>query len=274
MTLTLAAHTVSDAAGSNATTATVTRNTDTTNALQVTITNSDPNDVTVPQTVTIPAGATSVTFPVGTINNHVVEGTQTATLTASATGEVSGSDTLTVTDTNVPTLTVVLNSHTVNETDPNPATYGTVTRNTPTTTALTVSLLSNEINKLTVPATVTIPAGATSATFPVTVVNDQQIDGNKTATITASASGFLTGSDSAVVVDDNIPTLSLTLADHDRQRGRRRRRDDGHRLDRQPREPADHDHPHQQRHDGRDGSHIRRDRCRAGIRQFPDRGRR
>ena len=106
----------------------------------MTITNSDPNDVTVPQTVTIPAGATSVTFPVGTINNHVVEGTQTATLTASATGEVSGSATLTVTDTNVPTLTVVLNSHTVNETDPNPATYGTVTRNTPTTTALTVSL--------------------------------------------------------------------------------------------------------------------------------------
>ena len=213
LTLTLAAHTVSDAAGSNATTATVTRNTDTTNSLLVTITNSDPNDVTVPATVTIPAGATSVTFPVGTINNHVVEGTQTATLTASATGEVSGSATLTVTDTNVPTLTVVLNSHTVNETDPNPATYGTVTRNTPTTTALTVSILSNEINKLTVPATVTILAGATSATFPVTVVNDEQIDGNETATITASASGFVTGSDSAVVVDDNIPTLSLTLAD-------------------------------------------------------------
>ena len=213
LSLTLATQSVSDAAGADATTATVTRNTDTTNSLQVTITNSDPNDVTVPQTVTIPAGATSVTFPVGTIDNDVVEGTQTATLTASATGEASGSATLTVTDTNVPTLTVVLNSHTVNETDANPATYGTVTRNTPTTTALTVSLLSNEINKLTVPATVTIPAGASSATFPVTVVNDQQIDGNETATITASSSGFQAGSDSAVVVDDNIPTLSLTLAE-------------------------------------------------------------
>ena len=78
---------------------------------------------------------------------------------------------------------------------------------------MTVSLLSNEINKLTVPATVTIPAGATSATFPVTVVNDEQIDGNETATITASASGFQSGSDSAVVVDDNVPTLSLTLAE-------------------------------------------------------------
>src|SRR5262249_5355131 len=145
--------------------------------------------------------------------NHVVEGTQSATLTAGATGMVSGSDTLTVTDTNVPTLTVVLNSHTVNETDPNPATTGTVTRNTPTTTALTVSLLSNATNKLTVPASVTIPAGAISTIFPVTVVNDQQIDGNQTATITASAGGFQGGSDSAVVVDANVPMLSLTLAD-------------------------------------------------------------
>ena len=174
----------------------------------------------------------------------------------------------------MPTLTVVLNSHTVNETDLNPATYGTVTRNTPTTSALTVSLLSNEINKLTVPATVTILAGATSATFPVTVVNDEQIDGNETATITTSASGFVTGSDSAVVVDDNIPTLSLTLADTTVSEAARRRRDDGHRLDCQPREPATHDPPHQQRHDGRNGSHIRRDRCRPGIREFPDRGRR
>jgi hypothetical protein len=58
----------------------------------------------------------------------------------------------------VPTLTVVLNSQMINETDSNPASYGTVTRNTPTTSALTVSLLSNEINKLTVPATIRLTA--------------------------------------------------------------------------------------------------------------------
>ena len=211
LTLTLACTHSSDAAGANATTATVTRNTDTTEALTVTIGNSDPNDVSAPQTVTIPAGATSATFAVGTINNHVVEGTQTATLTAAAAGLASGSDTLTVTDTNVPTLTVALNGHTVNETDPNPATYGTVTRNTPTTAALTVSLASSNMKKLNVPATVTIPAGAASVTFPVTVVNDGQIDGNQTTMITASAAGFQPGSDSADVVDDNIPSLTLSL---------------------------------------------------------------
>ena len=117
-----------------------------------------------------------------------------------------------MTNVNVPALTVVLNSHTVNETDTNPATYGTVTRDTPTTSALTVSLLSSNTNKLTVPATVTIPAGQVSVTFPVTVVNDGTIDGNESATITASASGFQSGSDSATVIDDNVPQLTLTLA--------------------------------------------------------------
>ena len=107
---------------------------------------------------------------------------------------------------------MVLNSHLVNETDTNPATIGTVTRDTPTASALTVSLLSSNTKKLTVPATVTIPAGQLSATFPVTVINDATIDGNESATITASASGFQNGSDSATVVDDTVPTLSLTLA--------------------------------------------------------------
>ena len=213
LTLTLASNTVSNGAGSDATTATVTRNTDTTDALVVTIANSDTTDVSVPQTVTIPAGATSVTFAVGTINTGIADGNQTATLTATATGLATGSAGLTVTNVNVPALTVVLNSQTVNETDPNPATYGTVTtQRRRRRAALTVSLLSSDTNKLTVPATVTIPAGRTSATFPVTVVNDEQIDGNETATITASASGFQSGSDSAIVVDDNVPTLTLTLA--------------------------------------------------------------
>ncbi len=212
LTLALASHQVSDGAGGSATTATVTRNTATTNALVVTLANSDPAGVSIPATVTIPAGQASVTFPVGTINPGVVVGTQTATLTASATGLASGSDILTVTDVNVPTLTLSLGSHAIDESAANPATTGTLTRNTDTTTPLVVALFSSATGKLSVPATVTIPAGQASATFSVTVVNDQQIDGDTTVTATASAAGFVTGADSAVVIDANIPALALTLA--------------------------------------------------------------
>ena len=211
LTLTLASTTESDAAGANATTATVTRNTSTTSALLVTITNSDPNDVTVPATVTIPAGATSATFAVGTINNDVVEGTQTATLTASATGLVSGSATLSVTDTNVPTLGVSFNVSSVEDNATNPAGTGTVTSNDPAAEPLTVTLTSNNGLKLTVPHTVTIPAGQTAVQFPLTVLNDQQIDGDANVTVTATASGFTNGAGVLDVLDANIPTMTLTL---------------------------------------------------------------
>ncbi len=212
LALSLANHSVSDTAGASATTATVTRNTDTSDPLVLTLTNSNPASVSIPQTITIPAGQTSVTFPAGTIDSGLAVGTQTATLTASAVSMVAGSDMLTVTDVNVPTLTLALGNHSIDENAANPATTGTLTRNTPTSSPLVVSLASNSIKKLRVPATVTIPAGQASVTFPVTVVNDGQIDGNTTATISAGSSGFVLGADSAVVVDDNVPTLHLALA--------------------------------------------------------------
>src|SRR5262249_17989621 len=102
LTLALTTHSVSDGAGAGAPTAVVTRNADPSAPLVVALANSNPASVSIPQTVTIPSGQASATFAVGTINPGMVVGRQTATLTASATGFVSGSDTLTVTDVNVP----------------------------------------------------------------------------------------------------------------------------------------------------------------------------
>ena len=273
MTLTPASNTVSNGAGSNATRATVTRNTSTTSPLLVTIANSDTTDVSVPQTVTIPTGATSATFAVGTINTGIADGNQIATLTATAAGLTNGSAGLTVTNVNVPALSVVLNSHLVNETDTNPATIGTVTRDTPTASALTVSLLSSNTKKLTVPATVTIPAGQLSATFPVTVINDATIDGNESATITASASGFQNGSDSATVVDDNVPTLSLTLAQSTVSEAGGANATTGTVSIKSPStEPLTIVLGSSSHRECRHGARIGRDRRRARVREFPDRG--
>ncbi len=214
LALEIANHTVSTGDGASATTATVSRNTPTTSSLVVAISNSDPTDVTVPATVTIPAGDASATFTIGTINNEIVEGTQTAQLTASASNLASGTDTLTINDINVPTLTLSLSSGSIDENATNPAGTGTVTRNTSDAGPLTVSLASNSTNKLQIPATVTIPAGQTSVTFPLTVVNDYQVDGDATATVVASAPGFVTASNSVTVVDENIPALNLSFAQH------------------------------------------------------------
>ncbi|MDB5329637.1 MAG: hypothetical protein JWP03_788, partial [Phycisphaerales bacterium] len=214
LTLTLASHSVAISAGANATTAIVSRNGSTASPLSVTITNPDSNDLTTPATVIIPAGQSSVSFNVGTIDTAVAQGSQNVTLTASANGTAPGSDTLTITDSRLPALTVSLSSHSISESSPNPAATGMVTRNTSTAGALVVKLVSNATNKLQVPATVTIPAGQSSATFDITVLNDQQIDGDAVATISASAADFASGSDAATVLDVNIPTMTLTLTDH------------------------------------------------------------
>ena len=90
----------------------------------------------------------------------------------------------------------------VTETDANPATTGTVSRTGgDNAEALTVSLSSDDTSELTVPATVEIPAGAASATFDATVVDDTNVDGDRAVVVMASAPGVGSGSTGITVVD-------------------------------------------------------------------------
>lgn len=75
------------------------------------------------------------------------------------------------------------------------------------TEALTVSLTSSDPSKLTVPATVTIPAGASSAYFRYTGV---ELSNDPSLVISASASGHATATVSAKVV---APTLNIYSID-------------------------------------------------------------
>lgn len=65
-----------------------------------------------------------------------------------------------------------------------------------------VTLSSSDTTEATVPATVTILANQTSANFDVIAVNDSFPDGNKTATITASAADATTPTFDVTVQDD------------------------------------------------------------------------
>ncbi|MEB3214332.1 MAG: Calx-beta domain-containing protein [Leptolyngbyaceae bacterium] len=78
----------------------------------------------------------------------------------------------------------------------------TVTRAGDTSAPLVVTLASSDTSEAIVPATVQIPAGQASATFAVTAVDDNVIDGTQTSTITASAAGFATGSTTLDITDN------------------------------------------------------------------------
>lgn len=102
-------------------------------------------------------------------------------------------------------LTVSLDASSISENGGSAT--GTVTRNTTTVGDMVVSLASDDVTEATVPATVTIPDGSTSATFTVTGVDDAIVDGTQTVTITASAAGINDGQASIDVTDDDAPAL-------------------------------------------------------------------
>lgn len=91
---------------------------------------------------------------------------------------------------------------TFSESATNPAATGTVTRTGPTAADLIVNLASNDTTEATVPATVTIVAGQSSATFNVTAVDDSFPDGNRVVTLTATAADSTPGTFNITVNDD------------------------------------------------------------------------
>ncbi len=87
----------SEAAGSEASTVTVTRIGSTDTALAVTL-DSDNAKVSVPDIVVIPAGRASADFTIDAADDDIFEGTHIVTLTASASGFADGTVTVSVTD--------------------------------------------------------------------------------------------------------------------------------------------------------------------------------
>ncbi len=224
-------------AGNGAATGTVTRDTNPNDPnlpnsgdLTVFLSSSNNNWVTVPQSVVIPHGQASATFAINAINDHLIEGTRNIKITASATAtdtlsgkpfsngyvEVMEADA----NSTIPNLTLNLGATQVTKNTPNPATIATITLSPVNPVEdLTIDLHSSNDMAITVPGMIMVPAGASSVTFPVTVINDGMIDGTQTVTITANVSDTIHGFDIAQggasqtiqVLDTMGPTLSVNL---------------------------------------------------------------
>ncbi len=61
-------------------------NTDTGSAIVVNLQSGDTTEATVPATVVIPAGQSQASFPITAVDDALLDGTQTVTITASAVG--------------------------------------------------------------------------------------------------------------------------------------------------------------------------------------------
>ena len=151
----------------------------------VTLSSNNPAVAAVPASVTVPAGATSVTFSVTTT---AVNSNTPVVITASYAGAPQ-----------VTTLTVepLLSSLAINPSmvAGGSGSTGTVQLNAPAPAdGLTVILSNTNAAVVTAPPSVAVPAGATTASFPITT---NAVDGTSTSTITATY--------------DNSPTAILTI---------------------------------------------------------------
>ncbi len=173
----------------------------------VTLSSSDTSELTVPATVTIPGGAASVPFTVTFVDDNIDDGTIPVTISASGPGIASGQMVVNVADHETVTLTVsklqFLENSGVG------AAVGTVTRSDiDSANALVVSLSSSDLSEVTVPSSVTIPAGQASVNFNITAVNDSDLDGPQLVSISVSAVNYITNSVQVTVLDHEPPVIS------------------------------------------------------------------
>jgi len=207
--------TFSEGAGPTAAVGTLLRRPASTQPLTVALASSTPTAAQVPARVTIPAESASVTFPVSAVDDTTADGPQPATLTASwidtPTGQVFAPATqteITVTDDDAPALIVRIAQDAVAE-GLSPATTATVQGNQDTQAPVTVTLTSSDPGELTAPPTVVLPSGSAQVTVPLNSIDDGVADGSQMVVLTASAPGFLAGSDQVVVTDVNLPDLVI-----------------------------------------------------------------
>lgn len=208
--------TISEAGGGLAARALITRTNVTAKPLLVQLRVSDDSEAVIQPTVVIRGGSASAEVFVSAVNDTAADGPQEVQLRAfvadTGTGVVlaeAAPAKFTVTDDDGPSLRLTLGGTLARE-GRAPALTGVVTRNTDPAAALVVQLASDKPTEATVPATVEIPAGATSATFPITTLNDGVVDGNQRVTLTASADGFAPATAQMTVSDGDLPDFIVS----------------------------------------------------------------
>ncbi|PKO13526.1 MAG: hypothetical protein CVU39_18560 [Chloroflexi bacterium HGW-Chloroflexi-10] len=171
-------------------------------------------------TVTIPAYTSSATIDVEALTDSLVEGTQTVILTLDSTDNsrisVSGSATVDITDVDSATISI---AGTTAAREPSTNGLFTLTMSHAAEYAVTVDISSNPASSsdfADLPDTITFPAGQTTATIQVMVIDDTYDENDETLTVTLGTitgnGQFSTGTEFAsilVVDDDALPRISI-----------------------------------------------------------------
>jgi len=209
---------------------TVTRDPVTSSPLDVSLYLSVPQQAQVPASVTIDANMAGTSFNLTVSDDLLPEITGEVTVTAWAQGFLSGSDTLTITDNDIPQVAFTLSPDVVSEAAGAFASWGKVSRTGPGTGEIILNISAQPEGSVFFPAQVIIPANATEKQFNIGTVDNALLDGERiveiTATIYLNSCGCgvpaeLGGEVSAMltITDNDGPALTVSASPYVVQEG-------------------------------------------------------
>ena len=178
--------------------------------LDVFLGSSASGTLSVPNQVTIPAGALSAEVALQAANDSQINFVRTVTLTASGRGVSSESQFLSLTDDEIPPALSVTIPATLTEGEVGTGT-GTVSLSFAVSVPVSVSLSSFPFYEIWAPSTVRIPAGQTSVSFTISALDDTEISGNTPVILTAMAEGIATATAPTTKIDNDSKVLSFAL---------------------------------------------------------------
>ncbi|MCP5525484.1 MAG: putative Ig domain-containing protein [Verrucomicrobiales bacterium] len=186
----------------------VVRNSDPAEALTVTLSHSDAEELEVDPEVTIPAGETSTTFEWRALPDQEVDADAEVTLQASADGHEDAETTVTVLNLDIPQLTLTLLAGEVME---GTAIVGRVSRTAWLDRPIEIHLANAQPVYLVAPDVVVIPAQATAVEFAVEAIENDLLTGTIPGEIRAASPGFHSGAARLDVLDNDLALVTLII---------------------------------------------------------------
>ena len=175
--------------------------------ITVTLASDNTSKLTVPATVTLLAGHSSVAFDLDVADNGLLDGTESATVTAYVPGYGVRNATMEVYDDESATLQVSLPATVLEHQG---TAQCTVNCSPAPGVDVSISLASNDTN-FQVPTTVVLPGGQTSVNFTATIIGANQIAGPQSATVTAHVQNWTDGTATVSILNDISLNLTVGL---------------------------------------------------------------
>jgi len=158
--------------------------------------------------VSLPAGQTQVSFTVRAYNDSTLDGSIPVTVTATTASLATATASVMILDDEMQVLSLGTSALLLEGTS---ASYRVSLGGT-LLSPLTVTIQNSNPAALTVPQSVTAPAGSSSVNFTATAVDNAAHDGSRVAvlTATATAAGWPTATKTVTVRDNEIATYSIS----------------------------------------------------------------